>query len=319
MHKILEGIKANKSIALIIHQNPDGDAVGSALAFKDALESLGKSVDIYSEDRPSKIYSFLKGISNINICNDMDKRYDLAIALDCGDISRLGSCRSIFDDAKLTMNIDHHLSNPMYADINFVDIQASATGEIIYRLINELDLKLTKDMAEYLYVGIVTDTGRFSFNNTKGNTHRIIGDLVDLGIDIDKISSALFKQYDKKWIQLLGASLSDISFYFNDRVSIIKIDQKTFKKFDADESYAEGIIQYAKDIEGIEVAILFKEIEKDKIKISFRSSSLVDVSKLASLFGGGGHIRAAGATAELSIDEIQKILLSELNSYFEEE
>jgi len=316
MNEAVLMINNSSDIALIAHVMPDGDTLGSCVALKQALEIIGKKVDIYCEDPVPHTYSFLERIQKIKMPPEPIKQYELVIAVDCSDKERLGyTCNLLFDKAAKTINIDHHVSNTEYADINIVDSKAAATGELIYELIIELGVKPEKTIAEALYTAISTDTGSFCYSNTTSRTHYIIAKLLEYGVEVDKLSTILFKQHSIAWTRLLGKALETLELYLDGKVALIYISKEMIDKVGANEGDTSGIINYAKDIEGVELAIMLKE-EKDSVKVGLRSQYLIDVSQIARQFGGGGHIRAAGCKIETSLEEARNIILKAVKEAF---
>ena len=313
-------ISSSHRIALIAHIMPDGDTLGSCLALGTVLKDMGKNVSIFCQDGFPDSLRFLKGIETIQ---KPDRRaaghYDLVIALDCSDIERLGDCRPILDECTNTVNIDHHISNKGYGKFNWVDPCVSATGELVYELIKSLlhGRKLPIPVAESLYTAISTDTGSFCYSNTTPRTHRIVADLLETGIDVSRISSLLYKNKKLKWVMLLSEVLNTLELHFNDRVAALTVTQAALMKVGADETFVDGLIDYAKDIEGVEIGLLFREVEPNKIKVGFRSKFEVDVSQLAQIFGGGGHKRAAGCMIDANLDQSKSLILKEIHSLFE--
>lgn len=318
MTDIITPILDSDSVAIITHVNPDGDAIGSSIALMHALDAVGKSVDIYCQDDPPKVYDFLKGFGRVKKPRESTKQYDMAIVLDCSDRERMGNCSPIMDRAKSSINIDHHISNTYYADMNIVDGGASATGELVFELIGLLIDSGNKTIAEALYTAIISDTGGFSFSNTSPKTHRIAAHLIEWGVAVNRISDLLFRDYSLEWVKLLGEAIKTLELYHQGRVAIIHVTQKMLREIGATEGHTSGIIQYAIDISGVELAVMLREMEPDLIKASFRSQSLIDVSTLAQEFGGGGHKRASGCTIEQPLDRAQDSLMKVIDLYFEE-
>lgn len=318
MNEAVSIINNSTSIALIAHIMPDGDTLGSCIALKLALEIMGKDVDIYCEDPVPHTFRFLEGIQKIKLPTKPIKQYELVIAVDCSDKGRLGyTCSLLFNNAAKTINIDHHVSNTEYADINVVDPKASATGELIYELIIKLGVELKKTIADALYTAISSDTGSFCFSNTSSRTHNIAAKLLECGVEVDKLSTILFKQHSIAWTRLLAKALETLELHLEGKVALIYISKEMISSVGADEGDTSGIINYAKDIEGVEVAIMLKE-EKDSIKVGLRSQYLIDVSRIAQQFGGGGHIRAAGCRIEASLEEARNIILEAVKEAFSE-
>lgn len=318
MTDIIPSISGSSSIALIIHISPDGDAVGSSIALMLALESMGKFVDIYCQDEVPKLFDFLEGSQRILKPDKKIKNYDMAISLDCSDRDRMGTCASIMDTASGSGNIDHHISNTMYADINIVDDKASATGELIVELIHLLINSMDKEMARALYTAIASDTGGFSFSNSTPKSHRAVAHLIESGVDVDEVSTILFKNHSLEWVRLLGEAINSLKIYHKGKVAVMHITREMLNTSGACEEHSSGIIQYAKDIIGVELGMVLREIDDCTTKVGFRSQSSVDVSKLALEFGGGGHKRASGCTINLPIDNAEQKLMKVVELYFKE-
>jgi len=311
-------INNSTNIALIAHIMPDGDTLGSCVALKRVLEIIGKKVDSYCQDPIPDVYNFLEGTREFKIPDEHVIQYDLVISVDCSDKDRLGYlCSVLFDKAVKTMNIDHHISNTMYADINIVDSNASATGELIYELILESGAEPRGEIAAALYTAISTDTGSFCYSNTTSRTHYIIAKLLEYGVEVDRLSTILFKQHSLAWTRLLGKALNTLEMHLNGKVSVIQISKEMIDEVAAREEDTSGIINYAKDIEGVEVAILLKE-GKDAVKVGLRSQSMIDVSEIARQFGGGGHVRAAGCSIEASLEKARELILESVKNKFGE-
>jgi phosphoesterase RecJ-like protein len=318
INKLLPILEESKSIAVIAHIHPDGDTIGSCLALADMLKKAGKSVTLYCQDTPPANLHFLQGLDEFQQKDSSNSVYDVAIAVDCSDKERMGTCSEVFDSSFQTINIDHHVSNTFYAGINWVDPNAAATGELIYRLSVQWTGQVSRDAAEALYTAINTDTGCFSFSSTTSETYRIAGDLTDSGINIEEINAFLYKSNRVERIRLLARALSSLELIDDGRIAVIFISRKDLLDTGADDSDTENIVNYAKDIIGVELGILLKEADDGGTKASFRSKDIIDVSKLAAQFGGGGHKKAAGATLPLGLQEAKKQIIQTVHSMFKE-
>jgi phosphoesterase RecJ-like protein len=297
-------------IAIITHIQPDGDAVGSCLALAEILKEIGKDADLFCQDRIPASLSFLAGTDQFKRETAGRMSYDLAIAVDCSDKERMGACAAVFDNAGNTINIDHHISNVFFANINLVDSNAAATGEIIYQLGKARLGKLSRQTAEALYTAISTDTGSFCFSSTTPQSYRIAAELMDCGIDIEHITNMLYKTNRVERMRLLGKALQSLELYENNQIAVLTITQDDLISTGAMESETENIVNYAKDIVGVKVGILLKETADGSVKASFRSNGGVDVGKLAAQFGGGGHRAASGASMQMSVPEAKSELLT---------
>ena len=289
--------------SILTHIQPDGDAIGSCLALAHLLKITGKSVDVYCQDKVPAYLQFLMGTELFQAKYKKEMDYDLNIAIDCSDKDRLGIYSNDYLSAIHTVNIDHHISNTLYAKTNLVDPKAAATGEIIYRLVRAFTDKPCRDIAEALYTAISTDTGGFRFCNTTAHSYRIAAELVDCGIDVEQINTHLYKTNRLERVRLLERALSSLTLYDDNRIAIISITQEDLFATGAVESEIENIVNYAKDIIGVEWGILLKEMNDGTVRISFRSKGGIDVSKLAEQFEGGGHRAAAGASLNMNIEQ----------------
>lgn len=292
LSKLLSDVQ---TVAIGGHVRPDGDCVGSCMALYQymKLNYPEISTDVYLEPIPEK-FEFISGTEMIRHEIEGDRVYDLFICLDCGDKSRLGFSAPLFENAKRTFCVDHHISNLSFADENYIVPDASSTSELIYDLLDKE--KISKDIAECLYMGIVHDTGVFQYSCAKPKTFRIAADLLEKGIDASGLIDATY--YEKTYAQnrAFGRALLE-SILFMDGYCIASSMKKSDMEFHGvTPKDLEGIVSQLRITKGVEVAIFGYEIEKDLYKVSLRSKKKIDVSKIASYFGGGGHVRAAGCT-----------------------
>lgn len=313
---IIKTIKASKNILITTHINPDGDAIGALLGLYIALSRAGYQVWPVIDDEFPKLYKFLTGWENVRKPSDPEvlaekEKIDLIIALDCGDVERLGESAS-YMAGKAIINIDHHISNTAFGTLNMVDSNAAAAGEIIYQIIKILGLPLDKDISEALYTAIVTDTGQFRYSNTTSVTHQIAGDLINNGVETPYMYEQIYQNISKARMILSGKALNSLKLSCDDKVASMAVTLSDMDSSGADGSDTEGIINFGRDIDSVEIAVLFKEHEEEKIKVSFRSKNIVDVAELAQEFGGGGHPRAAGCTIYKTIDEAKEIVLNRI-------
>lgn len=308
---ILNIFKKNKNIYLVSHINPDGDNIGSLLALGLSLLELNKNVYIIKSDIIPSDYEFLPGIKLIQEYEERNN-LDLLIILDCSDIDRLGNNKELASKAKYIVNIDHHISNTYFGDINFVDDKAAATGELIYYLIEKMGVKINEDIATNLYTAISTDTGSFKYESVTDKTHKIIAELYKYGIDHVNINNQLYHNISLDRTNLLFKSFDTLKMYKDNKLAIVKVTQDMLKATNTKLEDTEGIISFVKDINSVEVACLLKEFSHKEIKVSIRSKSYVDVAKICEIFGGGGHKRAAGCTISENIETAEKIISNEI-------
>lgn len=289
MNNILETLKKSDTIAITFHQSPDGDALGSSLALMIGLRALGKDAYILSKDKIPSVYSFLPYVNEITgLDYELKSNTDCLVVLDCGNIERSSANINLNHSYKL-INIDHHLSNDLYADYNYIDTKAAATGEIVYRILKLMDLEIDKNIAECIYTALLTDTGSFRHSNTTSITHNIAGDLINTGIDFSRIHRNIFESKSFSRLKLYGKILNEMELYFNNKLCIACINKDLSEQLED----TSDIISLQMQIDSIEVAVLLKEVEVG-VKVSLRSKDKFDVRMIAETFGGGGHTKASG-------------------------
>lgn len=296
--EIKEEIIKSKRIGLSFHTSPDGDAIGSTLALLNALRFLGKDAYIISRDVISDNLSFLSLAEEID-GNTLEPRRDtdLVIVLDCGNVERISADLSNYDGK--IINLDHHISNENYGSINYVDPSAAATAELSYLLIKELGINFLDKSDEKIaignaiYSGLVTDTGSFRHSNVTKRSHEIASELIELGVDNSKIHSNLFDNKPFNKVKLMGCVLSNIELVLNDKVAVLQIPKGMLEEFNLLHVDTSDIISIGLGIKGVEVSMLLKEVEEG-VKTSLRSKNNVDVRRVAEVYGGGGHVKAAG-------------------------
>ncbi|MCX8130101.1 MAG: bifunctional oligoribonuclease/PAP phosphatase NrnA [Clostridia bacterium] len=320
--RIITLIKDAENIAIMPHISVDGDGLGSSLALGLTLKKMGKKVTVYLEEDVPYIYDFLPGKELVSIVNDICKYkntdgYDLAIALDTGDMKRLGDRADIFERAKITVNIDHHATNTEFAFINYVQPGSAAVGEIVYQMIKVMGQSLDAETATCLYVAITTDTGGFRFSNTTSATHQITADLINNGVNVAEISQKVFETASLEKTKLMGEAVSSLELHENGKIALIILTDEMMKKAGASEEDCDGIVNLGRNIKGVEVAVMMRQKANGAIKVNFRSKSYVDVAAIAGLFKGGGHKRAAGCIIEgKSTDEAKKMLIEDIKGTF---
>ena len=293
-------LRANDDILLIAHVSPDGDTLGSCFALYGALLELGKHAQVVCENPVPAIYRFLP-FSDQLIPPEQARPAEAVVCVDCADLARTGRSEPLFQSAKTTLNIDHHGTNDRYAEENFVQ-KAGATGELIYNVIASLKITLNKNIASCLYAAITTDTGNFSYSNTTPDTLRIAAELLDTGIDLPLLNRCLFRTVPFHKLKLHSLAVSKTQLFEHGRIGISFVTQEEMLSCGASGEDTEGIIDSIRDIDTVEVAALLRESEDGLIRVSLRGKSSADVSKIATLFGGGGHRLAAGCTLQPPID-----------------
>jgi phosphoesterase RecJ-like protein len=313
---VADAIRSNDRFLVTTHENPDGDALGSLLAAKLGLEALGKDVVTYlSGETPlPREYSWMP-LDNLRRSLPDDAADRVLLALDCANESRLGPDPEVLASAPLVVNVDHHHDNSRFGGVNFVVADASSTGEIVRDLLRELDVDLTPDIAEALYIALVTDTGRFQYTNTTPKALRLAAELVEAGADVHKIFQGVYESVQFAKLKLLARALERAQVYEGGRLVISYLLRDDFKEVGAAEPYSEGIIDYLRAVEGADMAALIREPPRGNVprRVSLRASTdELDVSEIARRSGdGGGHRQAAGFSSEASIDEITETIRRE--------
>lgn len=313
MKEIKEKIDQSNNIIIVGHVNPDGDTVGAGLALLLGLEKKypEKRIDFVLQDDVPKNIAFLKGCDRIKKIEDViNPNYDLAIFVDSATIERVGKVAKLIGDI-LKINIDHHISNPKYGDINIVK-DISSTSEIMYSILKDLDIEITLEMGEAIYLGLVNDTGNFAHSNVTDKTFLVASELMRIGVNNNKIVNDFFKTKSYERMKVLGKALSEMVFVEEKKLMYFYLSFEALKNLNAIKDDTEGIVEELINYSGSEVSLFLREEESGKIKGSLRSKHNIDVNKIAGIFGGGGHIKAAGFTTELSSEEIIKKVVENL-------
>jgi bifunctional oligoribonuclease and PAP phosphatase NrnA len=313
---VAAAIGANDSFLVVTHENPDGDALGSMLAMSIALRELGKDVVMYlSGEAPTPgEYGFLdlRDLRRL-LPDDLEER--VLLALDCASERRIGPETEAVERSRMVVNVDHHHDNSRFGDLNLIVDDASSTAEIVRDVLVSLDVQLSPDIAEALYVALVTDTGRFQYSNTTPKALRLAADLVEAGADVHGIFRLVYETVQFAKLKLLARALERAGLYENGRLVVTYLLKEDFAEVGAEEPYSEGIIDYLRSVEGSEMVALIREPPRDEgpaRRVSLRSSrDEVDVSAIARAAHGGGHRQAAGFSSELEIPEIVAFLRRE--------
>lgn len=287
------------------HIMPDGDSIGSTLALGMALEKLGKNVTMISSDQIPDTYQFLPGANRI-LQELPPSDYDTLVMVDCSVQERLAKpLHDLLKDGVMVVNIDHHATTDTFADINYIDSHAAATGEIIYDLLINMGIDIDQQMALSLYTAIVTDTGSFRYEGTTPTTHRRVADLLEKGIEVARVSKLIFEEKPLETINILKMVLPTLNVSDCGKLAWISLDWPTKELLGAKDEHTDDLISYPRQIKGVEVALFFKALSPSSVKVSLRSNQYIDVNKLAGKFGGGGHKRAAGCQIEGNFEDIK--------------
>ena len=301
---LTDALKNKKTVAILGHVNPDGDCAGSCTGMYNYLtenfENLEVSVFLQNT---SKMFGYLKGYDRVYTEFDPEKKFDLCITLDASDVKRLGDFAPYLETAGDSLCIDHHVTNAGMANVNVVEPEASSCCEVLYGLLDPE--KISKSVAECLYTGIIHDTGVFKYSNTSKKTMEIVGQLIAQGIDFPQIIDGSFYMKSYGQTKLHGCALLNSERMMDDRCIYTVVTQEQMKQFGCSVKATDGIVDQLRVIEGVEVVILLYETgNPSEYKVSLRTNSELDLSRIAAVFGGGGHVKAAGCTVTGTVDEI---------------
>ena len=302
MSKLEDLLKGAESVALSGHIRPDGDCVGSVMAVCLYLKKNMPNMEVkVFLETPSSVFECIKGIEDIDSNMDTMEEYDAFIALDC-NAERWGDAQPIFEKAKTKINIDHHVSNPGCGDINIVVPDASSTCEVVYDLMDPE--KLDVEIAKALYIGIIHDTGVFKYSNTLPKTMQTAANLIGYGFDFSKIIDETF--YEKTYLQTLvcAKAVSESVCFMEEKCIFSVVDKEMMEFYGVGPKDLDGVINQLRIVKGVECAIFMYQTGNMEYKVSMRSNGLVNVSDIASFFGGGGHVRAAGCTMKGTVHDV---------------
>ena len=352
---IKTAIKKFNKFLVSAHINPEGDSIGSQIAMASLLKRLGKGVVILNEGPVPHILQFMKGTEDV--MKEMPASFDTfdgaktppfkagkqaplsinpeqppvfksgcvervdfeaAIILDCPDLTRVGNVVEHIAKGKSIINIDHHVSNENFGKYNWVDIERSSVGEMVFELFKEFKLKPDYDDAVAIYVAMMTDTGSFKYSNTTSMTHRVTAELIEAGVRPYEIYGRIYETNSIQNTRLLGEALQTLKVSDDGKIAWLWVTKEMLKKTKASLEGTEGIINFARSIESSEIAILFRETgTENRVKVSFRSKGNIDVNKLAASFSGGGHATASGCTVFGKLEEVEKKVLIKACEMFE--
>jgi len=319
LQAVADALRSNDRFLLVTHENPDGDALGSLLATKLALDQLGKDsvMYLYGDAPLPKEYGFME-LSGIVREPPPDAAERVLVAVDCANETRIGPDLTLLETAPLTLDIDHHHDNSRFGDVNLVVGDASSTGEVLRDVVAELGVKLTPEIAEALYIAVVTDTGRFQYTNTTPKALRLAAELVEAGADVHRVFQGVYESVEFAKLKLLGRALDRAQVYEGGRLVVSYLLRSDFTDLNVAETYSEGIIDYLRAVEGAEMAALIREPPRrdgPPRRVSLRASNdELDVSAIARKSDGGGHRQAAGFSSDASVEEITEFIHREFRA-----
>lgn len=311
---ILKEIKRAETIVVLAHENPDGDAIGSSLGLCLALKNMGKQAEVLMKEYPAN-FSFLPGIENIKKEASFEK-YDMAIVVDCPDIKRVNSIYiPYFESAKVTAEFDHHNKNAMFGDYNIVNHVSPACAQILVSSLEYLNIDITKDIATCLLTGIITDTGGFKNSGITTETFEFAGWALSKGVNVSKIYRESMLVTTKTKFEAQKLCMERMEFLEDGKVVFTYMTKEDDEKIGIETGDHDGIVEIGRNITGVEVSIFLYQREDGAFKASLRSNDYMDVADVCMMFGGGGHIRAAGCTLEMPLEEAKKVILAEVKKH----
>jgi phosphoesterase RecJ-like protein len=316
--QVLEELRASEKLIAVTHENPDGDALGSLVAMTHVLTALGKDCRPFIDERELPLpreYRFLDTDGLLTTPpEDLDER--TVVFLDCGNLER-NAAKAFRHPGMRTVNIDHHHDNTMFGSVNLVEPEASCTAEIVWDLLHGLDVTLTRPIAEALYVGLITDTGRFMYENASPRAHRMAAELLEAGVEAHTVYRQVYENVPYGKLALLARGLAKVERYDSGRLTVTELSAEDFAAAGAAESYSEGVIDHLRAVQGTAVAALVRDRitaeGQPERKVSLRSSDQrIDVSRIARVQGGGGHPQAAGFATQMGWNELMDFLRREI-------
>lgn len=317
LKKVVKAIKKHDNFLITAHTNLEGDALGAELSFFMLLKKLGKNAIIVNEDPVPYGYEFMPGLNNIKRFNNSPRwkvNFDCFVALDCSDPRRTGEVYKLNKEHKPVINIDHHISNERFGDVNWVDAHASSASEMVYHIYKEMNVRFDRDCALCLYIGILTDTGSFRYSNTSSVTHKAVAELLKFDLNVSELYNHAYGNIPFQDAKLLTKILPGIRREVQGKIIWFQVKQNILRNKKIYLDLTDQLLSFARLIKDVEVVVLFKENlgVKDEIRINFRSNGAVDVNAIAKLFGGGGHRTASGATVRGKIESIRKKVIAKI-------
>ena len=315
---IVNCINASGKVVIMTHTNMDGDAIGSALALCHAIRSMGKRCVILIEDDIPRYLKFMHGHEGCGdepfFVREMPFKPELACVVDCGDVSRTEKRLDVYQSCATKICVDHHVQTEDFADHSVIDPAASATGLLVYDLIKELGVGITKEMAEDLYIAILTDTGCFKYSNTTKECHLVAAELFGYGIEHDKLATLIYDTLELPQIKLESSIIQWMEIFADGKAVISYVTQEQLKELGASYDMTGSCIDVLRKIAGCEICAFLKEHEDGTFKLSLRSKGDADVNRVGRALGGGGHVKAAGATLNMPLAEALKRTKSEMTA-----
>lgn len=319
LKQVAEFMREHDRFLVISHVSPDGDTTGSALATCLLLRQLGKQYVVVNEGETPKTFGFLPSYDEIlNLSKDqIDETFTHVIAVDAADSKRMGKVQHLFAHDVQLVNIDHHPTNDHFGTINVIRTDAAATAEIMFELLEVGGFTLDTEIATCIYTGLLTDTGGFRYSNTTPNVMQIAAKLLAYGVKPGEIAERCLESITMQHVTILRRALQSLTLTHNNLVAWMRVNNQDIVETGATSEDMAGLVNYGRNIEGVEVGVLLTETKPGIVKVGFRSRSRIDVAQIAKSVGGGGHARAAGCTIEGNMEEIEQTILSKINEALE--
>jgi len=304
--EIARALAPAQTVLVASHVRPDGDALGSTIAFALWLKSLGKDVTAWNEDGMLDKFRYLPAADIIGKPSGTGRKFDAFVALDTSVKNRLGSVLDAIEEPEVFINIDHHISNGKFGALNYIDSTSPATGQIVYEFLKSVGASITPEISANLFAAISTDTGSFQYPNTTATTFRVAADLIEAGVKVGDLSQAMYDSQPRRRLELLRHALNEAEFSCDDRVVSFMLTQADVARLGVIPEDNEGIIDHLRSVDGVVAAVFFEELGDEKVRVSSRSKDRrVDVCKVCGHFGGGGHALAAGARISGPITDVR--------------
>ena len=312
LSKVIDVLRRYDRFLITTHKDPEGDSLGSQLGLFGLLSQLGKAAYMVNEDPVPPTYRFLPWNEKIITVDKSPilRHIDVLLVVDCPNKERIGKTAEYMVEGRLVVNIDHHISNDGFGDVNWIDPEASAAGEMIYRLFKKMKMSINREEAMCIYVAILTDTGSFRYGNTSSRVHRIASELLRYGLNPQKIASSIYEAKRPQALKLLAMTLGTLNISDDGKIAWVKITNEMFRSTGAYSNEIEGFVDYPRLLGGVKVALLFRETSKENgIKVSLRAKGGVNVNNIASHFGGGGHQAASGCLVKGPMNEVERVVI----------
>lgn len=311
LKEMATAINGIDKVLLLPHVRPDGDAIGSSVALCLALRKMGKKAIVLTDGRVPENLKFLENDCLADEISELEE-FQMAILMDCGELHRIGDRQAIYEKFSVTACIDHHSTSKGICNHNLIDPKEAATCQLVFKLIEELDVEIDKEIAEAIYAGILTDTGRFSYSNASSETFKIAGKLIEYGANGNYVYNEIYETVSKERMALKSMALNSMEFFADGKGAITFVSQEMLSKTGSVMSDSDGISEEMRTILGVEISALIKEHNNEEIKVSMRVKTNGNVAEIGEKFGGGGHIKAAGCTLNMPLEDAIETIKKEI-------